>query len=85
MLYIINRGKLRIMAVIHKIDSILGINKKKEAEKMRFMAMGKQISKLTVEVAEKDKIIETLGRQSAMNMVKMAKMQQEITNLQGGK
>lgn len=73
------------MAVIHKIDSILGINKKKEAEKMRFMAMGKQISKLTVEVAEKDKIIETLGRQSAMNMVKMAKMQQEITNLQGGK
>lgn len=85
MLYIINRGKLRIMAVIHKIDSILGINKKKQAEKMRFMAMGKQVSKLTVEVAEKDKIIETLGRQSAMNIVKMAKMEQEITNLQGGK
>lgn len=73
------------MAVIHKIDSIIGINKKKEADKMRFMAMGKQVSKLTLEVAEKDKIIETLGRQSAMNMVKMAKMEQEITNLQGGK
>lgn len=73
------------MAVIHKVDSILGINKKKEAEKMRFMAMGKQISKLTVEVAEKDKVIETLGRQSAMNIIKMAKMEKEIKDLQGGK
>ena len=73
------------MAVIHKIDSIIGINKKKEAEKMRFMAMGKQISKLTLELAEKDKVIETLGRQSAMNIIKMAKMEKEITNLQGGK
>ena len=49
------------------------------------MAMGKQLSKVTLEIAEKDKIIEILGKQSAMNMVKMAKMQQEITNLQGGK
>lgn len=73
------------MAIIHKIDSILGINKKKQAEKMRFMAMGKQISKLTVEVAEKDKMIETLGKQSAMNMIKMAKMEKEIKDLQGGK
>ena len=85
MLYFINRGKLRIMAIIHKIDSILGINKKKQAEKMRFMAMGKQISKLTVEAAEKDKMIETLGKQSAMNMIKMAKMEKEIKDLQGGK
>ena len=85
MLYIINRGKLRIMAIMHKIDSILGINKKKEAEKMRFMAMGKQISKLTLEVAEKDKTIETLGKQFTMNMIKMAKMEQEIIELQGGK
>lgn len=73
------------MAIIHKIDSILGINKKKQAEKMRFMAMGKQISKLTVEAAEKDKMIETLGKQSAMNMIKMAKMEKEIKDLQGGK
>lgn len=73
------------MAIIHKIDSILGINKKKQAEKMRFMAMGKQISKLTVEIAEKDKMIETLGKQSAMNMIKMAKMGKEIKDLQGGK
>lgn len=73
------------MAVFHKIDSILGINKKKEAEQKRFMAMGKQISKLTVEVAEKDKVIETLGRQSAMNIIKMAKMEKEIKDLQGGK
>lgn len=71
------------MAVFHKINSILGINKKKEAEQKRFMAMGKQISKLTVEVAEKDKVIETLGRQSAMSMVKMAKMEKEITELKG--
>ncbi|WP_311486626.1 hypothetical protein [uncultured Anaerococcus sp.] len=73
------------MAILHKVDSILGINKKKEAEKMRFMAMGKQISKLTVEVAEKDKVIETLGRQFTMNMIKMAKMEKEIKDLQGGK
>lgn len=73
------------MAIFHKIDSILGINKKREAEKMHFMAMGKQISKLTLEVAEKDKVIEALGRQSAMSMVKMAKMEKEIKDLQGGK
>lgn len=81
----INRGKLRIMAIFHKVDSILGINKKKEAEKMRFMAMGKQISKLTLEVAEKDKVIETLGKQFTMNMIQMAKMKKEIKDLQGGK
>ena len=73
------------MAIFHKVDSILGINKKKEAEKMRFMAMGKQISKLTVEVAEKDKTIETLGRQFTMNMIELAKMKKEITELKGGK
>ncbi len=81
----INRGKLRIMAIFHKVDSILGINKKKEAEKMRFMAMGKQISKLTVEVAEKDKVIETLGKQFTMNMIRTAKMEKEIAELKGGK
>ena len=81
----INRGKLRIMAIFHKVDSILGINRKKEAEKMRFMAMGKQISKLTVEVAEKDKTIETLGRQFTMNMIELAKMKKEIAELKGGK
>lgn len=85
MLHFINRGKLRIMAVFHKIDSILGINKKKETEKKRFMAMGKQISKLTLEAAEKEKVIEALGKQSAMNMIKMAKMEKEILDLQGGK
>lgn len=85
MLHFINRGKLRIMAVFHKIDSILGINKKKEAEQKRFMAMGKQISKLTLEAAEKEKVIEALGKQSAMNMIKMAKMEKEILDLQGGK
>lgn len=85
MLHFINRGKLRIMAVFHKIDSILGINKKKEAEKKRFMAMGKQISKLTLEAAEKEQVIEALGKQSAMNMIKMAKMEKEILDLQGGK
>ncbi len=85
MLHFINRGKLRIMAVFHKIDSILGINKKKEAEQKRFMAMGKQISKLTLEAAEKDQVIEALGKQSAMNMIKMAKMEKEILDLQGGK
>lgn len=73
------------MAVFHKIDSILGINKKKEAEQKRFMAMGKQISKLTLEAAEKDQVIEALGKQSAMNMIKMAKMEKEILDLQGGK
>ena len=83
MLYLINRGKLRIMAIFHKVDSILGINKKKEAEQKRFMAMGKQISKLTVELAEKDKVIETLGKQSTMSMIKAAKLEQEIIELKG--
>lgn len=73
------------MAIFHKVDSILGINKKKEAEKKRFMAMGKQISKLTLEVAEKDKVIETLGKQFTMNMIKTAKMEKEIAELKGGK
>ena len=73
------------MAIFHKVDSILGMNKKKEAERMRFMAMGKQISKLTVEVAEKDKVIETLGRQFTMNMIRTAKMEKEIAELKGGK
>lgn len=73
------------MAIFHKVDSILGINKRKEAERMRFMAMGKQISKLTVEVAEKDKVIETLGKQFTMNMIRTAKMEKEIAELKGGK
>ena len=39
------------MGVIHKVDSIIGINKKKEEEK-KFTAMEKKISELTEELAE---------------------------------
>ena len=40
------------MAVLHKIDSIIGINKKKEEEEKKFTAMEKKISELTEELAE---------------------------------
>ena len=40
------------MAVLHKIDSITGINKKKEEEEKKFTAMEDKISELTEELAE---------------------------------
>lgn len=40
------------MGIIHKVDSIIGIKKKKEEEKMKFTAMEKKISDLTAELAE---------------------------------
>lgn len=40
------------MGVIHKVDSIIGINKKKEEEEKKFTAMEKKISELTEELAE---------------------------------
>ena len=40
------------MGVIHRVDSITGINKKKEEEEKKFTAMEKKISELTEELAE---------------------------------
>lgn len=40
------------MGIIHKVDSIIGINKKKEEEKKKFTAMENKISELTEELAE---------------------------------
>lgn len=40
------------MGVIHRVDSIIGINKKKEEEEKKFTAMEKKISELTEELAE---------------------------------
>lgn len=40
------------MGVIHKVDSIIEINKKKEEEKKKFTAMENKISELTEELAE---------------------------------
>ena len=34
---------------------------------------------------EKEKVIETLGKQFTMNMLKMAQMEKEIAQLKGGK
>lgn len=39
------------MGVIHKVDSIIGINKKKEEEKMKFTAMEDKITELEAELA----------------------------------
>lgn len=49
------------------------------------MTVGRQIAKLTVELNEKEKVIETLGKQFTMNMLKMAQMEKEIAQLKGGK
>ena len=40
------------MGVIHKVDSIIEINKKKEEEEKKFTATEKKISELTEELAE---------------------------------
>ena len=40
------------MGVIHKVNSIIEINKKKEEEKKKFTAMENKISELTEELAE---------------------------------
>lgn len=81
---IINWGKFRIMAIKHRIDSILGINKKREAEMARTIALGKQLAKLTVENAEKDKIIENLGTQTTHNMLENMKLKRELESLKKG-
>lgn len=73
------------MAVLHREDSIIGI-KQVQAEKQKgFMTVGRQIAKFTVELNEKEKVIETLGKQFTMNMLKMAQMEKEIAQLKGGK
>lgn len=72
------------MAVLHREDSIIEINKK-EAEKQKgFMTVGGQIAKLTVELNEKEKVIETLGKQFTMNMLKMVQIEKEIAQLKKG-
>ena len=40
------------MGVIHKVDSIIEINKKKEEEEKKFTAMENKMSELTEELAE---------------------------------
>ena len=50
------------MAVTHRKDSIIEIKKEKAEKQKGFMAVGKQIAKITVDVNEKEKIIDTLGK-----------------------
>lgn len=73
------------MAVLHREDSIIGIKKEQAKKQKGFMTVGRQIAKLTVELNEKEKVIETLGKQFTMNMLKMAQMEKEIAQLKGGK
>lgn len=73
------------MAVLHREDSIIGI-KKVQAEKQKgFMTVGRQIAKLTVESNEKEKVIETLGKQFTMQMLEISRLKKEIAELKGGK
>lgn len=73
------------MAVTHRKDSIIGIKKEKADKQKGFMAVGKQIAKITVDVNEKEKIIETLGKQFAMQMLEISRLKKEIAELKGGK
>lgn len=73
------------MAVTHRKDSIIGIKKEKAYKQKGFMAVGKQIAKITVDVNEKEKIIETLGKQFAMQMLEISRLKKEIAELKGGK
>lgn len=73
------------MAVLHREDSIIGI-KQVQAEKQKgFMTVGRQIAKLTVESNEKEKVIETLGKQFTMQMLEISRLKKEIAELKGGK
>lgn len=73
------------MAVLHREDSIIGI-KQAQAEKQKgFMTVGRQIAKLTVESNEKEKVIETLGKQFTMQMLEISRLKKEIAELKGGK
>lgn len=73
------------MAVTHRKDSIIEIKKEKAKKQKGFMAVGKQIAKITVDVNEKEKIIETLGKQFAMQMLEISRLKKEIAELKGGK
>ncbi|KXO14517.1 hypothetical protein HMPREF3189_01651, partial [Clostridiales bacterium KA00134] len=73
------------MAVLHREDSIIGIKKEQAEKQQGFMTVGRQIAKLTVELNKKEKVIETLGKQFTINMLKMAQMEKEIAQLKGGK
>lgn len=72
------------MAVLHREDSIIGIKKKHAEEQKGFMAVGKQLTKLTVEVTEKEKVVETLGKQFTATLLQMAAVKKEIAELKKG-
>lgn len=73
------------MAVTHRKDSIIEIKKEKAEKQKGFMAVGKQTAKITVDVKEQEKIIETLGKQFAMQMLEISRLKKEIAELKGGK
>lgn len=71
--------------ITHRKDSIKEI-KKNEMEKQKGLAaIGKQLAKLTVEVAEKEKTISVLGKQAVAAVAKAAKLEKEIQELKGEK
>lgn len=72
------------MAVEHRVDSIVGIKNQEKDEKKGALAIGKQLAKVTVELAGKEKTIEALGQQATKNMLEMAKLKREIAELKKG-
>lgn len=72
------------MAVEHRVDSIIKIKNQENDAKKGVLAIGKQLTKVTVELATKEKTIEALGQQAAKNMLEMAKLKREIAELKKG-
>lgn len=50
------------MGVIHKVDSIIGINKKKEEEEKKFTAMENKITELEAELGMYKEKQETIDK-----------------------
>lgn len=66
------------MAVEHRKDSIIEINKKKTQAENEFAALGKGIAKLSFDGMMKDKAIATLGEQVAKSEIELMLLRQKV-------
>ena len=66
------------MAVEHRKDSIIELNKKKKSVQNEFEALGKGIAKLSFENMTKDKAIATIGEQVAKSEFEIMILKQKV-------
>ena len=66
------------MAVEHRKDSIIELNKKKKSVQIEFEALGKGIAKLSFENMTKDKAIATIGEQVAKSEFEIMILKQKV-------